>query len=122
MMKLQNNMFRIVMSSSDDEWITYQIELNAEHFIYKAHFPSNPITPGVCIIKIITEILEQRLNRKLLLTKISNLKFIFTISPVENKQVYIQMKIKQIDESCNAKGFIKNSETIVTKFSLVYKS
>lgn len=121
-MKLQNNMFRIVMSSSDDEWITYQIELNAEHFIYKAHFPSNPITPGVCIIKIITEILEQRLNRKLLLTKISNLKFISTISPVENKQVYIQMKIKQIDESCNAKGFIKNSETIVTKFSLVYKS
>ncbi len=55
-MKLQNSMYRIVNSSEETDMIDYQIELNPEHYIYKAHFPGNPITPGVCIIKMITEV------------------------------------------------------------------
>lgn len=120
-MKLQNSMYRIVNSSEETDMIDYQIELNPEHYIYKAHFPGNPITPGVCIIKMITEVLEQRLDRQLTLLRISNLKFISTISPLDNKLMDIQLTMNQTDESYHAKGIVRSEETVFTKFSLVYR-
>ena len=28
------------------------LTLNAEHPIFKGHFPNNPVTPGVCMMQI----------------------------------------------------------------------
>ena len=39
---------------------TYTIVVNENHFIYKAHFPNNPITPGVCMVQMIEEIMKER--------------------------------------------------------------
>ena len=116
-MKLQNEMFTIV--GGDDDHV--KIELNANHLIYQAHFPGNPITPGVCIVQIIGELLSGRLNRQLTLSKITNLKFNSTISPADDPVVEVNFTTVEASETeCVAKGTITVEENIKTKFSLVY--
>ena len=87
-MTLLNDFFTIL----DDTGSTVTIGLNREHVIYKAHFPHfpvKPITPGVCIIKIVTELLERKLGVQLRLSQVKNLKFIIPISPIDDPQVTI---------------------------------
>ena len=116
-MKLQNEMFTIVGGDADH----VKIALNANHQIYQAHFPGNPITPGVCIVQIIGELLSGRVNRPLALSKITNLKFNATISPIDNPEVEVDFtSVEDTGEACIAKGAIMDGETAMTKFSLVF--
>lgn len=116
-MKLQNEMFTIVGGDADH----VMIALNANHQIYQAHFPGNPITPGVCIVQIIGELLSGRVNRPLALSKITNLKFNATISPIDNPEVEVVFtSVEDTGEACIAKGAIMDGETAMTKFSLVF--
>lgn len=74
-MRLINNLYTISDKTEGDGCFAYRISLNAEHEIYRAHFPGNPITPGVCIMQMATEILGQRLGKTLQVTNIRNMKF-----------------------------------------------
>lgn len=66
-MKLLDNLYHIIDENNCDVDHTYTIKLNAEHFIYAAHFPGEPITPGVCIMQIAQELLERHLGNDLVL-------------------------------------------------------
>ena len=60
----------------------WTIRLNSEHFIYKAHFPGHPVTPGICIAQIIGELIERHINKQLVLHNVKSLKFTGIIDPV----------------------------------------
>ena len=66
---------------SDSSKIYTKVKLNKNHKIYSGHFPNNPITPGVTIIQIIKEIIEEFLDYELFLKEIINIKFILPINP-----------------------------------------
>lgn len=96
---------------------SFDILLNADHFIYKAHFPGQPITPGVCIIKIAAELLEKKLSRKLRLKVVKNVKFSATLSPLENPRVTFKI-LKLTEEEGNV---ITQIEVIgFAKLSLIF--
>ena len=70
--------------------LSYEIRLNASHPIYQAHFPGEPITPGVCIIQIAKELLElsfygsSHLQQSCYeLQTVKNVKFLSPISPID---------------------------------------
>ena len=44
-----------------------RLQLHPEHEIYQAHFPGNPITPGVCQVQIVAELAGRQLQRHRLL-------------------------------------------------------
>ena len=69
-MKFLNNLYHIVSKDVVDASIRYNIHLDASHFIYQAHFPDEPITPGVCIIQIAKELLEEHLGIGLEIQKV----------------------------------------------------
>jgi 3-hydroxyacyl-[acyl-carrier-protein] dehydratase len=71
----------------------YTIRLNPEHIIYQAHFPENPITPGVCIIQIVKELSKELLKHELFLKKMNNVKFLNVINPLEDKEVIFSMSV-----------------------------
>ena len=75
-MVLKDNLFSII----SEEASTTRIQLHEEHPIYQAHFPGNPITPGVCIVQMIGELAERQVGHSLILCKIANLKF---LAPVD---------------------------------------
>ena len=54
-----NSTFYTIRKRTDTEGgVDYRVSLNASHIIYEAHFPGNPVTPGVCIIQIVKELVE----------------------------------------------------------------
>ena len=116
-MKLKNEMFTII--GGDDDHV--KIKMNPGHQIYQAHFPGNPITPGVCIVQIIGELLADRLGKSLALSEITNLKFNSTISPVDDPIVDVNFsQVAAGETACTVKGSITVGEEVKTKFSLVF--
>lgn len=93
-MKLLNSLYHIVSREEGIQTVRYDIRLDANHIIYQAHFPGEPITPGVCILQIAKELLEDYLHKPLSIQSIKNAKFLSVISPVETPQVsYVYEKI-----------------------------
>lgn len=52
-----------------------------ESTVYKGHFPDKPITPGVCMIGTVVELLSQASGKTLQLTKINNIKYLSMMTP-----------------------------------------
>ncbi|KXK44296.1 MAG: 3-hydroxyacyl-ACP dehydratase [Bacteroidetes bacterium OLB11] len=72
---LLNNLYTIVENQKNENKIFSQIEINPHHEIFKGHFPTQPILPGVCMIEIAKEILQENFNQKLFLSQSSAAKF-----------------------------------------------
>mgnify|MGYP004451969667 CR=1 FL=1 len=82
-MKLKDNLFNIQEKNITEDAARYAITLNSKSVIYTAHFPGHPITPGVCVIQIVKELLEDYTGKNLSISSISNAKFLSVIQPCE---------------------------------------
>ena len=82
-MKLLNSLFSMTSSEASEGTARYGIELNATHVIYAAHFPGQPVTPGVCLQQMAQELLEVYCSETLDLVHVKNVKFLKAISPME---------------------------------------
>jgi len=101
----------------------YTISFNSEHLIYAAHFPDNPITPGVCLIQICKELTESMLGEPLFLQTVKNVKFLKIIIPNESPDVNVSISaIKQgLEYKVNA-VISDDNETVFAKLSLIFSS
>ena len=123
-MKFLNNLYHIVSKDVVDASIRYNIHLDASHFIYQAHFPDEPITPGVCMIQIPKELLEEHLGIGLEIQKVKNVKFLNVISPLATPNVtYVFEKIMPDDSEKTYKVMtqVSSGETSLAKLSFICK-
>ena len=101
---------------------SFNIAINSKHQIFEGHFPDNPIMPGVCMMQITKDIVEDITNSKLFMKKCSNVKFMAIINPEINKNLNLKIDISK-DENGDIK--VKNStkfdDTVALKLSAVYK-
>lgn len=104
---LLNNLYTtktFELSGSKDK-VTARIFIHKEHAIFEGHFPGNPILPGVCTVQIITELLEKAEDKKLLLTKADQIKYLGFIDPVSTPEVLFDLQIARSENDsifCNA--------------------
>ena len=120
-MKLKDNFFQVNNFCQTATGIDYTIELNPEHYIYQAHFPGNPITPGVCIIQIVKELTEEKKERKLFLKRVNQVKFLSVINPLENKEVTFSISISSEENDAYKIGAVVcNGERQFSKLSLLF--
>lgn len=124
-MRLLDEMFVLV----SDDGRQMVLRLNAAHPIYQLHFPGTPITPGLCLVKMLGELLERKTGSRLELKKIVNLKFIRPLSPEKSPLLTVVFDsletIPPLDREGRegavcAKGIITANEQVATKFSLHY--
>ena len=127
-MLLRNNLYTISLKEINGLNGCFTIELNSSHFIYLAHFPEEPITPGVCIVQIGQELLELLLEESCLkkyrleIKKVKNVKFLSVISPKNNTTiVYTMKKVEMSEDAMEVKAQIDVSfkDEIKAKISLV---
>ena len=119
-MKLINSLYKVVSKNVVGSSLRYDILLDASHFIYQAHFPGEPVTPGVCIIQIAKELLEDHLSRGLHIRTIKNVKFLNVISPVESPRIsYAFEKITTDDaaKTCQVQVLVLADEKAMAKLS-----
>lgn len=86
-MKLKNNLFKINKIEDTDQGRKYSITLLADCKIYQAHFPGQPVTPGVCILQIAKELLEEEYGMSYEISDIKNVKFLYILSPKDDPDV-----------------------------------
>ena len=91
-MRLKDNLYRVVTTEPTDDGFRCQIRLDADHVIYKAHFPRNPVTPGVCLMQMAKEMMEERLGRRLQQKEVPGMKFCRTITP-DVEPIFIYSKL-----------------------------
>ena len=103
-MQLKNSIYKIIGKEDKGGVVDYTIQLIPSCFIYQAHFPGEPITPGVCIVQIGKELVEELLaeqtskSQTLEIIKVKNVKFLSVISPNETKQLVYQVKKMDLSE------------------------
>lgn len=119
-MILRNNLYKII--SKDEDAAVFEIELLPDCVIYKSHFPGMPITPGVCIIQIACELLEEYTSEKLQLTDVGNAKFLSVINPLETRMLKYTIKKTSGDEEgaefLKATVVVSDETTVYAKLSL----
>ena len=121
-MKLQDNLFTVLSQQEEEGLATFQLRIHPEWPIYKAHFPGHPITPGVCIVQMVQELLGLALNRDVTLRKAKNVKYLAIISPEEVSELTVSFtKIEaQEDGSLKVQAQVLAGETIYTKLSATF--
>lgn len=120
-MILLDNLYTIVSTPEEStEAVRFQIRLNADSVIFKAHFPGEPIMPGACIVQMVQELFSVWTKREVEIAKIVNLKFLSVIKPDEVLDLDIAIKIKKEEDlQVHINADIVKDETTYTKMSLL---
>lgn len=122
-MKLLNGFFCIEKTLCEEGEKGYQLRLDPQHTIFRAHFPGNPITPGVCIIQMVAELLEQMMERPLALKRVVNVKFQHVLSPVEHPTCRVMFRSVEMQEGLwRVKAVVKEDGIQFAQLSLVFKA
>lgn len=119
-MKLLNDFYRIVDETSCDGTYNCKVKMNPQHGLYKVHFPGNPVTPGVCLVQMATEILERKYDKKFQLSEAVNIKFRKTVVP-EDEPTFVFNKLVFEDDLLKTSVTIEDNENQFVKMSLIYK-
>ena len=122
---LLDNFYTILSSESSDSTIwTIQIKLNPGHPVYQGHFPGHPVVPGVCLLQLIKECVEDIRQQKLQVTQVSSCKFLSAINPIETPHISVALTFKETEEGTlqlQAEGSVKEGavkENIVKESSI----
>jgi len=92
------------------------IRLNAEHPIYKGHFPQVPVAPGVCLTQIIKEILVNKFQKELTMTSAENIKFLAMINPRETPELELSFAVKTNENTLEISSNYTHNATTFVKF------
>ncbi|MDR1561463.1 MAG: hydroxymyristoyl-ACP dehydratase [Dysgonamonadaceae bacterium] len=115
--------YTLTSQSVTEETVHFEILINGTHFIYRAHFPGNPVTPGVCLIQICRELAEHYIGKKLFICNIESIKFLATINPLDNPSVSIIFsKILYEGDSYKVSAKITGNGILFAKLSMRLKN
>ena len=118
-MTLLNDFFHITAATAEDCAATYAIALNPEHPIFKAHFPGNPITPGVCQLAIVEELMSQREGQPLRISHIANIKYMDILAPTTDPELNVEIsRIRPVEGGIALQAILRNTRTAFTKMSI----
>lgn len=97
---LQGDFFDINNLETAGFDIKADLVINSAHKIFEGHFPGHPVVPGVCMMQMVKEIMEQVFKKKTNLVSAADMKFLAIINPQENTNVQAALKYK-IEENGN---------------------
>ena len=124
-MKLNGDFFVIERNLPQTEGVIYgfDVKLNPEHYIYKAHFPGHPITPGVCLLQMVAELASVAEKCALGVLAVKNAKYTGVVDPTENSllRFIFTSRSELEDGSLKVQAQVtdpRNPEIIFSKFSV----
>ena len=119
---LQGDFFVINNLEVQDFTIKADLEINARHKIFKGHFPEQPVVPGVCMMQMVKEMMEQVTGKKTNLSKAAEMKFLAVIDPVQNNLIQATLKYAIEEDDCiSVSATLFKNELIHFKFKGLFK-
>ncbi|MFH2130718.1 MAG: hypothetical protein ABIK68_10130 [bacterium] len=94
------------------------IRLNPDHPVFQGHFPGNPVTPGVCLIQMLKEIVSDHLQQGVLLTEARQIKFLNILVPDRTVELDLEMTLEPSGSTgVSVKAIISHADRSYFKFS-----
>jgi 3-hydroxyacyl-[acyl-carrier-protein] dehydratase len=112
---LMNDFFTYQDAHKEDSSFSCKVAFNKEHDIFKGHFPGQPVVPGVCMMEMVREFLQQAMGKKLWLRNAGNVKFLQLITP--DIQPFINISWKESEAGYNVNASFKNDASDLFKLS-----
>jgi len=115
------SLFAIKNVEENNGNIQAKATINTESEIYKAHFPGDPITPGVCQMHLVKDVLSQvypKLNFNFKTSK--QIKFTEVLRPTEHQEINISIDTKFKEDEVIASAQIFHFNKIFFKAKLTY--
>lgn len=113
---LRNKLYKVLRMEGAAETVKSSITFDRTHSVFEGHFPGHPVVPGVCMMQILREILEDHVAHKLRITRGDNLKFLAIINPDETSEVDVDLSWVASDGAYNVSGSIQAGSTTFFKF------
>ncbi len=114
---LQGDFFNIHKLEKTDLEIKADLVINAGHKIFEGHFPGHPVVPGVCMMEMIKEIMEEVIGKKSNLLSAAEMKFLAIIDPQENTHIQAALKYSTEENgSMSVSASLFNHERTFFKF------
>ena len=114
---LQGSFYTVLNNRANGASLNALLELNPEHHIFDGHFPQIPVVPGVCMMQMVKELVEDFTGQRLRLSKADHLKFLTIINPRQNKVLEAEISITS-NSSTNFQvtAAFSRQETVFFKF------
>jgi len=104
------NLYEIQSIEKSEDTAKCTLLLNAEHEVYKGHFPGMPILPGALQVEMIKEVLGTVLGKKMQLSSAKSIKYLGFINPNENPNLIFSFKYSSTDEGWNLRANISDTK------------
>ncbi|QEC76708.1 3-hydroxyacyl-ACP dehydratase [Mucilaginibacter ginsenosidivorax] len=119
---LQESFFQFTAPNTDGNTSKTTITLNAGHQIFEGHFPGQPVVPGVCMMQMVKEVLENIIGTKTKLLKAGEMKFLAILNPQVNSTANMQITYTTTDDgSLKVDATIQHESSVFFKFKGVFK-
>lgn len=104
------------LKNREENQIEARLQIDAKHPLYLGHFPGFPVTPGVCQVQMIREILEREVGLPLMLTAAKQIKFTAIHEPGKEPSIYASISFSKSGDHLEAKAQLHCNEKIYLKF------
>lgn len=118
---LLNDFYYIDTLHAEDHQVNAQVRLNPRHGIFEGHFPGQPVVPGVCMVQIVKELMEQHLDTKLLLHTGCQLKFLQLVVPDEDDIIEVSIQLQPEGNTFATQAAFKKGDQFVFKLQGVFR-
>lgn len=119
---LNDHLYTVIRSEKEATLNHIEVVLNAADIIYQSHFPGNPITPGVCIVQMLKELVKRIKAQPYTILEIKNVKFLKVINPLENSRIDFFITDNEEAGALRVSAEIKHGEETFAKLNLLLKS
>ena len=114
-------LYEIATFSHEESEVVATLKLNKDHHIFDGHFPGHPVLPGVCLIQMVKELTEKALEKKLVLSVASNVKFMAIINPEKNDSINFNLNLSEVDGEVKVKNSVSFEDTLALKLNATFK-
>lgn len=87
----RNDLYTLLENRAEVAGVCFRIRLNAEHPLFKGHFPAQPVLPGVCTLSIVRECLADIVACPVRFTEIRECKFTAAVDPRTTPELEIRL-------------------------------
>lgn len=118
-MNLRDDLYTIDVMPHDEASPAFVVGLNGDHEIYRAHFPGQPVTPGVILLEMARELLQVTVDCQCEIVAVKNVKFLDVVSPITHRQVqFCFSRMTTADALCSAQVQVKTmDDKVLAKIS-----
>ena len=116
------DLYTYQVSSREENRLEATLRIDSHHPLFKGHFPGFAITPGVCQLLMIREILEVELDMSLMLASARQVKFTAVHEPETEPEIGASISFSRKGDQIEVNARLSSNEKVYLKLRGEFKS